>query len=109
MASEKTVNYTAEQEVEMIEKFKTGVTVEALAEAMGKTTRSVIAKLTSLDVYTSKAKAKAETRAETKAELVARVEANLGLKKGVLESLVKSSRDSLVMLAGATEIADAAE
>ncbi len=98
MASEKVVNYTAEQTAQMLEMYGQGVAVEMVAEAMGRSARSVIAKLSREGVYQSKAKAKAGTRV-TKADLVRKIEAAVGAEAGTLESLEKASHDALEMVA----------
>lgn len=97
MASEKTVNYTAEQEAELAARYQAGETVEALAEAFGKGVRSVIAKLSRLGVYKHKEVAKS-TRV-TKADLVLAVEAKLGLATGTLASFEKADKAALEALA----------
>ena len=99
MASEKTVNYTAEQEAELAARYQAGETVEALAEAFGKGVRSVIAKLSRLGVY--KAKEATKTSRVTKAELVLAVEAKLGLEAGTLASFEKADKAALEALASA--------
>jgi hypothetical protein len=50
----KPVNYTAEQTAQMVSDYTSGVTVEAIALALGKTVRSVIAKLSREKVYVAK-------------------------------------------------------
>ena len=99
MASEKTVNYTAEQEAELAARYQAGETVEALAEAFGKGVRSVIAKLSRLGVY--KAKEATKTSRVTKAELVLAVEAKLGLEAGTLAAFEKADKAALEALASA--------
>ena len=71
MASEKTVNYTAEQEAELVARYQAGETTAELAEAFGKGVRSVIAKLSRLGVY--KAKERATSGRVTKAQLVTQI------------------------------------
>jgi len=44
MAS-KTVNYTAEQTAKMVADYESGVSVDMIAQELGKTVRSVVAKL----------------------------------------------------------------
>lgn len=51
----KPVNYTAEQTAQMVSDYQSGVSVETIALALGKTVRSVIAKLSREKVYVSKA------------------------------------------------------
>jgi len=41
----KTINYTLEQTARMVADYQAGATVESIAEALGKTVRSVVAKL----------------------------------------------------------------
>lgn len=100
MASEKTVNYSAEQVAEMSAKYLSGVSVEALASEMGKSVRSVVAKLSQLGVYVKQAKAKGVSSA-TKAELVKGVAEMLGVEAGKLESLQKADKAALEVLLNA--------
>ena len=50
----KTVNYTVEQSTKMVADYLSGVTVENIAENLGKTVRSVVAKLSREGVYKAK-------------------------------------------------------
>ncbi len=50
----KTINYTPEQTAQMVLDYSNGTTVEAIAEKMGKTVRSVVAKLSREKVYIAK-------------------------------------------------------
>lgn len=52
--AEKMPNYTPEMTAKMVEDYTAGVSVAAIAEAVGKTTRSVIAKLSREGVYKAK-------------------------------------------------------
>lgn len=106
MASEKNVNYTEAQTAELVEGYKaspTEATVKAFAEAFGKTTRSVVAKLSREGVYVAKDKVKTEgaAKAATKADLVKRVEVALDIEAGALESLEKGSKAALEALVAA--------
>lgn len=96
MTTEKIVNYTAEQTTEMVDSYKAGATVEAIAEKMGKTVRSVVAKLSREKVYVAKTKA-AGTRV-TKAELVGRLAAFVGVEAKELVSLEKATHEALELL-----------
>ena len=96
MASEKTVNYTAEQETELAARYQAGETVEALAEAFGKGVRSVIAKLSRLGVYKHKEVAKS-TRV-TKADLVAMAASQLGVEVATFASFEKADKAALEAL-----------
>ncbi len=50
----KPVNYTVEQTAQMVSDYASGVSVEAIALTLGKTVRSVIAKLSREKVYVAK-------------------------------------------------------
>lgn len=101
MATEKVVQYSAEQTAELVKRYKAGETVEALAAAFGKTAKSIVAKLSREDVYVSKAKAKAGTKQATKAELVTQIAAKLAVTEDQVESLEKATREVLMLLAAA--------
>ena len=95
----KSVNYTAEQTATVVNLFKTGTTVEVIAEQVGRSVRSVIAKLSAEKVYTSPAKASAGTRS-TKAQMISAIAVKFGVDASELESLEKANRDVLEILAG---------
>lgn len=101
----KTVNYTAEQTASMVEALKAGTAVEVIALQVGKSVRSVIAKLSREGVYTAKAKAKDSTgarKAATKAEMLAKVEVNLGVAAGTFATFEKASKEAIAALVAAT-------
>lgn len=50
----KAPNYTAEQAEKMVADYKAGVTVETIADALGKSVKSVVAKLSREGVYKAK-------------------------------------------------------
>lgn len=100
MAGEKTVNYTAEMTAKMVEMYTAGEAIETIANAVGRTVRSVVAKLSREGVYKSKAKAEAGKRV-TKADLVAKIAAAVDADPARLESLEKASHDALELLAAA--------
>ena len=50
----KTVNYTPEQTQAIINDYQNGVSVEIIAENVGKTVRSIVAKLSREKVYIKK-------------------------------------------------------
>lgn len=94
--SEKTVvNYTPEMTATVIEGYKAGKSVEELAVAVGKTARSVIAKLSKENVYKGKEKT-AGKREMLKAEMVAAISAEIGVSEEVLESLEKATGPALM-------------
>jgi len=96
-ATTKTVNYTQEQTLQVVEAYKAGTTVEQIAVELGKSTRSVVAKLSREGVYQPKTKAKGETRVK-KAELVDRLAALCDVAPEVFESLEKANYEVLELL-----------
>jgi len=92
-----TQNYTPEQTKELVEGYKAGQTVEVLAQAMGKTTRSVVAKLSREGVYQAKQRATSQHRVK-KADLVDKLAQACGVAPEVFESLEKANHDVLEAL-----------
>jgi len=97
MASEKTVNYTAEQTAEILAMYNEGQTVEAIAEATKRSARSIVAKLSREGVYKSKTADKTSKRV-TKADLVAAIATALALEPAELETMEKASHEALTKL-----------
>lgn len=95
MASE--VKYTAEQVEALVAGVAKGKTVEALAAEMGKSVRSVVAKLSQMKLYKAKETAKTEVRM-TKAQLVLQAESVLELEAGTLASFEKADKAALEAL-----------
>ena len=95
--TEKTVNYTPEQTAQLLSGYLAGETVENLAASMGKTTRSVVAKLSREGVYKSKAKTTGVARVK-KADLVDKLADACGVAPEVFESLEKANHDVLEAL-----------
>ena len=101
-ATVKNVNYTAEQTAKAVEDYKAGVTTEAIAIAIGKTTRSVIAKLSREGVYQKKVYvAKDGTAVQTKADLVAEIAEKLGVPAEQVDSLEAATKAVLKMVVAA--------
>lgn len=97
----KIVNYTAEVTAEVVERYTAGEAVESIAVAVGKSVRSVVAKLSREGVYKAKAeKAKAE-KAVTKANLIEAIAKEVGVASEKLESLEKATKEALAIVAGA--------
>lgn len=95
--------YTVEQTSAMVEQYKDGATVEVIATALGKSVRSVIAKLSREGVYTPKAKAGATARV-TKAQLIDQIAAKLGVSAEKLESLEKATKEALELLVATEQL-----
>lgn len=97
MTTETKVNYTETQTTELVQQYQNGVAVEQLAEQLGKTVRSIVAKLSREGVY--RAKSKTSAARVTKAELVLELAALLDVQDvAVLQSLEKASSEALAML-----------
>ncbi len=90
-------NYTPEQTAELVTGYQAGKTVEQLAETLGKTVRSVVAKLSREGVYVAKTRATGQARVK-KSELVDRLAQACGVAPEVFESLEKANHDVLEAL-----------
>lgn len=90
-------NYTPEQTTQLVAGYQAGETVEQLAKALGKTTRSVVAKLSREGVYVSKTKTTGVARVR-KADLVDQLAQACGVAPEVFESLEKANHDVLEAL-----------
>ena len=92
----KTINYTPEQTAQMVLDYSNGTTVETIAESMGKTVRSVVAKLSREKVYVAKTYV-----SKTGAQVVKKdahadaIGAILKLTESEIESLVKANKTAL--------------
>lgn len=90
-------NYTTEQTTQLVTGYQAGETVDVLATKLGKTTRSVVAKLAREGVYQSKTKATGQHRVR-KSELVDQLATACGVAPEVFESLEKANHDVLEAL-----------
>ena len=96
----KTVNYTPEQTLQMVADYQAGTTVETIAEALGKTVRSVVAKLSREKVYIAKTYATKTGEAVIKKDTVADyIGEALGLGEADTESLTKANKVALKAIA----------
>lgn len=99
MAKEKVVNYTAEQAASMVSAYTAGETVEAIAEQMGKSVRSVIAKLSREKVYVAKTyktkKGEAVVKKDAHADAIGAI---LRMNENDIESLTKANKNALKMI-----------
>lgn len=98
----KVENYSAEQTKAVVGMYEggKGQTVETIAEMVGKSVRSVIAKLAREGVYVAKSGKTAKGRV-TKADLVKRIEVALGLTD--MGTLEKASHEALEALSAKVE------
>lgn len=95
-----TVNYTEAQVATLVADYKAGVAVEQIAEALGKSVRSVVAKLSREGVYVAKTKSASAGRV-TKADLVGKLATAVGVDSTKLETLQKASHEALEALVSA--------
>lgn len=92
----KAVNYSAEQTAKMVSDYQAGVTVEAIASELGKSVRSVVAKLSREKVYKAK-----EYKTKTGQPVVRKdahadaIGAILQLSEPETESLTKANKTAL--------------
>jgi len=92
----KPVNYTPEQTAQMVADYQAGVTVETLANTLGKTVRSVVAKLSREGVYQKKEyKTKTGETVVKKDAHADAIGAILQLPENDIESLTKANKSAL--------------
>ena len=94
--AEKTVNYTPEQTLKIVQDYQAGVAVEQIAEAMGKSVRSIVAKLSREGVYKKKVyKTKTGEPVVKKDAHADAIGAILQLPENDIESLTKANKSAL--------------
>lgn len=92
----KTVNYTPEQSAKMVADYQSGVTVETIAESLGKTVRSVVAKLSREKVYVAKTYVSKTGAPVVKKDAHAdAIGAILKMTEAEIESLTKANKTAL--------------
>ena len=92
----KAVNYTAEQTAQMVLDYSNGTTVEAIAETLGKTVRSVVAKLSREGVYKAKTYVSKTGAPVVKKDAHAdAIGAILKMTESEIESLTKANKTAL--------------
>lgn len=96
MTATKAVNYTAEQTAAIVEAYAAGKTVEMIAEMVGKSTRSIVAKLSREGVYKKKEYVtKTGEKAVKKDAHADAIGAILKLPENDIESLTKANKSAL--------------
>lgn len=93
----KAQNYTPEQTQLIVNEYQAGTSIEQIAQLVGKSTRSIVAKLSREGVYVAKAK-QAQPRVK-KSELVERIAQAVGVPSELFESLEKANLEVLEQLA----------
>ena len=94
-----TVNYTPEQTAQMVADYAAGMSTAQLAEKMGKTVRSIVAKLSREKVYQKKEYVtKTGEKAVKKDAHADAIGAVLKLTEAEIESLTKANKTALVKI-----------
>ena len=92
----KAVNYTPEQSAKMVADYQAGVSVETIASELGKTVRSVVAKLSREKVYQKKTYVSKTGAPVVKKDAHAdAIGAILKLTEAEIESLTKANKTAL--------------
>ena len=98
MMTDKTVNYTPEQTAQLVQAYTEGQSVENLAMQLGRSTRSIVAKLSREGVYKAKSKTSGVARVK-KADLVDEIANRCGVAPEIFESLEKANHEVLEQIA----------
>jgi len=102
----KAVNYTPEQTASMVEAYTSGVTVETIAQTLGKSVRSVVAKLSREKVYVAKTyKTKSGEAVVKKDALADKLTALASLTEAEADSLTKANKTALAKIVALLEAA----
>jgi hypothetical protein len=96
----KNVNYTPEQTLKMVADYQAGTSVETIANELGKTVRSIVAKLSREKVYQAKTYVSKTGVAPIKKDVHADyIGMTLGLTENDTESLTKANKTALAKIA----------
>ena len=95
----KAVNYTAEQTSVMVADYENGISVEQIAQNLGKSVRSIVAKLSREKVYKAKTYVTKTGESVVKKDAVAdAIGAVLMLTESEIESLTKANKTALAKI-----------
>ena len=95
----KTINYTPEQTAQIISDYQSGLSVESIADNLGKTVRSVVAKLSREKVYIAKEYKSKTGETPVKKDIHAdAIGAILRLPENDIESLTKANKNALKVI-----------
>jgi hypothetical protein len=96
----KAINYTPEQTAQIIADYQNGITVESIAQALGKSARSIVAKLSREKVYKKKEYvSKTGETVQKKDEVSDYIGQALGLNEADVTSLTKANKTALKAIA----------
>jgi hypothetical protein len=95
----KSINYTPEQTAQIISDYQSGLSVDIIADNVGKTVRSIVAKLSREKVYIAK-EYKSKTgetpvKKDTHADAIGAI---LRLPENDIESLTKANKNALKVI-----------
>ena len=97
--AEKAINYTPEQTAQIVSDYVAGVSVEQIAQSMGKTARSIIAKLSREGVYKRKEYVSKTGAAPVKKDTLAdKIGALCDLTEAEMESVAKANKTALAKI-----------
>lgn len=97
--ADKTVNYTPELTAKIVSDYTSGISPEAIAEATGKTVRSIVAKLSREGVYKRKEYVgKTGEKPIRKDATADQVGVICGLTDGETDSLTKANKTALLKI-----------
>lgn len=97
--AEKAINYTPEQTAQLVADYQAGVPIESIAENLGKTARSIIAKLSREGVYQRKAYVSKTGEAPVKKDTLAdKIGALCELTEAEMESVAKANKTALAKI-----------
>lgn len=92
----KTVNYTQDQVEKLVVAYQSGQSVESIADAMGKSVRSIVAKLSREGVYQARSYVSKTGVKPVKKDIVAdQIAAILMLTEAEADSLTKANKTAL--------------
>jgi hypothetical protein len=92
----KTLNYTPEQTAKIVNDYSNGTTVETIAENLGKSARSIVAKLSREGVYKKKVRTTKTGETVVKKDAHAdAIGAILQMAENDIESLTKANKSAL--------------
>ena len=98
-ATSRPVNYTADQTTKMVADYTAGIAVEQIALDMGKSVRSIVAKLSREKVYVAKTYTTKTGEAVAKKDAVAdAIGSVLMLTEAETESLTKANKTALAKI-----------
>jgi DNA polymerase I-like protein with 3'-5' exonuclease and polymerase domains len=96
---EKTQNYTQEQTLAMVAEYLKGTPTDAIAESMGKSMRSIVAKLSREGVYVAKQYVtKTGQQVQKKDQQADQIAVILQLTEAETESLTKANKSVLTKI-----------